>query len=111
MDDFKKLLLSDINKHLMIEYPHFITKQFVKKLTMLLNYMASALIVRNNRNNRPGWNVNVNAANIWARPGGQGEWDFFYFYFRNLMLVNLFLQFLQIAFLYSKDFQLRNRQR
>ena len=78
MDDFKKILLSDINKHLMIEYPHFITKQFVKKLTMLLNYMASALIVRNNRNNRPGWNVHANAANIWARPGGQGEWGFFF---------------------------------
>jgi len=45
----------------MIEYPHFITKKFVTKLTMLLNYMASALISRHqNRHGQRGnfgWQV------------------------------------------------------
>ena len=67
IDDFKAALLNDVNKHLMIEYPHFITKKFVTKLTMLLNYMASALISRHqNRHGQRGnfgWQVRMDGAN------------------------------------------------
>ena len=51
-DEFKRVLLSDVNKYLMLEYPQFINSKVMRKLTMLLNYVASSLISRNNRQNQ-----------------------------------------------------------
>lgn len=51
-DEFKRALLSDVNKYLLLEYPQFINSKVMRKLTMLLNYVASSLISRNNRQNQ-----------------------------------------------------------
>ena len=86
MDEFKASLTAEVLKYLMLEYPHFITKKFVQKLTKLIHCVMSIIVARRNNaangvgRDRPHVPLGqreqqVAAQREWFIPGGGVRFD------------------------------------